>query len=197
MYQPYVPTICANHMYQPYVPTICTNHMYQPYVPTICTNHMYQPYVPTASILKISTFFYVFCLSSLFGSQNKQRFLSLTLLTNSSFWCTGTVFAVSISHGSMWHIDPISLNLGIRCWERLVSSFAFFTTRNVVPGTDWITGYVDTKACVDILGKRKISRICRESNTIQWSPENILISIQTELLVCNIIYENNQQDVTV
>jgi hypothetical protein len=26
-------------LYQPFVPTICTNHLYQPFVPTICTNH--------------------------------------------------------------------------------------------------------------------------------------------------------------
>jgi len=119
----------------------------------------------------------------------KHPFLSLTVITNSSLWYRGTVFTVSrcwpcVRHGGTWHIDPLSLNLGIGCWQGLVSSLGFFTTRNIVPGTDWIRGYVDNKADVNILGKRKISRIFGESNTIQWSPESILVTVPTDVRVC-------------
>jgi hypothetical protein len=53
-------------------------------------------------------------------------------------WSRGPVFAVSrswpcIRHGGTWHLDPPSLNLDIRCWQGLVSSLGFFTTRNIVP----------------------------------------------------------------
>ena len=125
-------------------------------------------YKPFALILNSSTFCSRLVFICFMWNSEKQQIFSLTALTNSSLRRRGTVFTVSrswpcVGHGGAWPIDSLSLNLDIRCWQGLVSSLGIFTTRNIVPGTDWIRGYVDTKAIVDILGKRKISRICRES----------------------------------
>jgi hypothetical protein len=127
-------------------------------------------YIPLALTLKSSTFCSRLVFICFLWNSEKQQLLSLTVLTYSSLWRRGTVFAVSrswpcVRHGGAWPRDPLSLNLGIRCRQNLVSSLGIFTTRNIFPGTDWIRGYVDTKVVVDVLGKIKISRICRESNT--------------------------------
>jgi hypothetical protein len=45
-----------------------------------------------------------------------------------------------------------------------------FTSREKLPGTNWIGGWVGPRTGLDAVVKRKISRCCRDSNPRSYSP---------------------------
>jgi hypothetical protein len=103
------------------------------------------PYLSPALILRSSKLCSRLVFVCFMWISQSQRHLYLTVFTNSSLWCRGPVFTVSrcwplstSGRHVKYRIDPLNINLGIRCWESLVSSSGFFITRNIVPGTDWV-----------------------------------------------------------
>jgi hypothetical protein len=49
-----------------------------------------------------------------------------------------------------------------------------FTPRERAPGTHWIGGWVGPRTCMDVVAKRKIPSLCRDSNPKSYSHSPLL-----------------------
>jgi hypothetical protein len=61
-------------------------------------------------------------------------------------------------------IAPLILDLSTRWGEWSTSYPSHFTPRERAPGTPWIGGWVDPKASLDAMMKRKVHSPCQDLN---------------------------------